>query len=70
MSSHLDELFNVSQLPNGDEDQSETTCVVGFALKTKEMPLISPHTHLPLLLITPDSEPKVPHEILRRADGK
>lgn len=54
---------------NGDEDQSEITFVVGFALKTKEMPLISPHTPLPLLLITPDSEPKVPHESLRQADG-
>ena len=54
---------------NRDEDQSEITFVVGFALKTKEMPLISPHTHLPLLLITPDSEPKVPHESLGQADG-
>lgn len=54
---------------NGDEDQSEITFVAGFALKTKEMPLISPHTHLPLFLITPDSEPKVPHESLRQADG-
>lgn len=52
-------------LQNGDEDESEMTFVVEFALKTKEMSFTSPHTHLPLLLITPDSEPEVPHESLR-----
>ena len=56
-------------LQNGDEDESEMTFVVEFALKTKEMPFTSPHTHLPLLLITPDSEPGVPHESLRQVDG-